>query len=317
MQTDRNQCTTENVEGFKMSVLVVGSVALDTIENQFGKVNDSPGGSALYFSCAASFFSPVNVVGVVGKDFDFNIIDFLKNRNVDLNGIYVEEGKTFRWGGKYHLNINKRDTTFTDLNVFQNFKPTIPKGYQNCEYVFLANIDPELQLQVLDQIKKPKLIVLDTMNFWISSKKNLVEEVIKRSDIIILNDEETWELTENPNLLDAGKQILSMGPTYLIIKKGEHGAVLLGKDSFFTVPAFPVQVVKDPTGAGDSFAGGFVGYLAREKNMGKATLRKAVVFGSVVASFNVEDFSFNRLKKLTDGDMQQRYDKMKEMTQID
>jgi sugar/nucleoside kinase (ribokinase family) len=300
-----------------MSVLVVGSIALDTIENQFGKVDDSPGGSALYFSSAASFFSPVNVVGVVGTDFNFGIIDFLKKRKVDLNGIYVENGKTFRWGGKYHLDINKRDTIFTDLNVFQNFKPTIPKNYQNCEYVFLANIDPELQLQVLAQIKKPKLVVLDTMNFWISSKKNIVEEVIKRSNIIILNDEETRELTEIPNLLDAGKQILSMGPSYLIIKKGEHGAVLLGKDSLFSVPAFPVQVVKDPTGAGDSFAGGFVGYLAREKNIAKSTLRKAVVFGSVVASYNVEDFSFNRLIKLTDVDLIERYEKMKEMTQID
>ena len=317
MQLDRNQCTTENVEEFKMSVLVVGSVALDTIENQFGKADDSPGGSALYFSSAASFFSPVNVVGVVGTDFDFKIINFLKNRDVDLNGIYIEEGKTFRWGGKYHLDINKRDTTFTDLNVFQNFKPIIPKAYQNSKYVFLANIDPELQLKVLDQINDPNLVVLDTMNFWISSKKDKVEEVIKRSDIIILNDEETREFTGNPNLLSAGKEILSLGPKYLIIKKGEHGAVLLGENSFFTTPAFPLELVKDPTGAGDSFAGGFVGYLAREKNMDKTTLRKAVVYGSVIASFNVEDFSFNKLILLTENDIQKRFEKMREITQIE
>ena len=261
-----------------MSVLVVGSVALDTIENRFGKVDDSPGGSALYFSSAASLFAPVNVVGVVGSDFDFSIVEFLKKRNVDINGIYVEEGKTFRWGGKYHPDINKRDTTFTDLNVFQNFKPAIPDSYKNSEYVFLANIAPELQLQVVDQISKPKLVVLDTMNFWISSQKDKVEVVIKRSDIIILNDEETREFTENPNLLEAGKEILELGPKYLIIKKGEHGAVLVGKDSFFTVPAFPVDIVKDPTGAGDSFAGGFVGYLAKEQNLNQSTLRKAVVY---------------------------------------
>lgn len=299
-----------------MSVLVVGSVALDTVENRFGKVNDSPGGSALYFSSAASLFSPVNVVGVVGTDFDFSIIEFLKKRNVDLNGIYTEEGKTFRWGGKYHLNINKRDTTFTDLNVFQNFKPNIPESYKNSEYVFLANIDPDLQLQVLDQISKPKLVVLDTMNFWISGKRDKVEEVIKRSNIIILNDEETREFTDNPNLLEAGRQILSLGPEYLIIKKGEHGAVLLGKDSFFTVPAFPVRTVMDPTGAGDSFAGGFVGYLAKEKKSDNNTLRTAVVYGSVIASFNVEDFSFNRLIEINQEDLQRRYNKMRDITQI-
>jgi len=297
-----------------VSVLVVGSVALDTIENRFGKVDDSPGGSALYFSSAASLFAPVNVVGVVGSDFDFSIVE---KRNVDINGIYVEEGKTFRWGGKYHLDINKRDTTFTDLNVFQNFKPVIPESYKNSEYVFLANIAPELQLQVLDQISKPKLVVLDTMNFWISSQKDKVEEVIKRSDIIILNDEETREFTENPNLLEAGKEILELGPKYLIIKKGEHGAVLLGKDSFFTFFAYPVDIVKDPTGAGDSFAGGFVGYLAKEQNLNQSTLRKAVVYGSVIASFSVEDFSFNKLKYLSDDDLQLRFDKMREITRID
>jgi sugar/nucleoside kinase (ribokinase family) len=300
-----------------MNVLVVGSVALDTIENSFGKVDDSPGGSALFFSSAASLFSSVNVVGVVGSDFDFSIIDFLKNRNVDLNGVYVEEGKTFRWGGKYHQDINNRDTTFTNLNVFENFKPNIPEPYKNSEFVFLANIAPDLQLQVLDQINKPKLVVLDTMNFWISSQRDKVEEVIKRSDIIILNDEETREFTENPNLLEAGKEILDLGPKYLIIKKGEHGAVLLGKDSFFTVPAFPVDIVKDPTGAGDSFAGGFVGYLAKENNLDQSTLRNAVVYGSVVASFNVEDFSFKRLIDLSADDLQRRFDKMREITRLD
>jgi sugar/nucleoside kinase (ribokinase family) len=300
-----------------MSILVVGSVAYDTIENRFGKVNDSPGGSALYFSSAASLFSPVNVVGVVGSDFDFSILEFLKNRSVDLSGLYVEEGQTFRWGGKYHHDINKRDTTFTLLNVFENFKPNIPEAYKNSEYVFLANIAPDLQLQVLEQISKPKLVVLDTMNFWISSQKDILKEVIKRSDILILNDEETREFTENPNLLEAGKKILELGPKYLIIKKGEHGATLLGKSSIFTVPAFPVDVVKDPTGAGDSFAGGFVGYIAQQNNIDELTLRKAVVFGSIIASFNVEDFSFNRLKDLNLDELQERIFKLKEITRID
>lgn len=300
-----------------MSVLVVGSVALDTIENKFGKIDDSPGGSALYFSSAASLFAPVNVVGVVGSDFDFSIINFLKQRNVDINGIYSEEGKTFRWGGIYREDINKRDTTFTDLNVFENFKPNIPENYKNCEYVFLANIAPDLQLQVLKQINNPKLVVLDTMNFWINSQREKVKEVIKQSDVIILNDEETRDFTENPNLLEAGKEILDLGPKYLIIKKGEHGAVLMGKNSFFTVPAYPVNLVKDPTGAGDSFAGGFVGYIAKEQKLDDSTLRNAVVFGSIIASFNVEDFSFNRLKNLTIDDLQTRFDKMKEITRID
>ena len=300
-----------------MSVLVVGSVALDTIENRFGKVDDSPGGSALYFSSAASLFSPVNVVGVVGTDFDFSIIDFLRDRNVDFEGMYSEEGKTFRWGGKYHFDINKRDTLFTDLNVFENFKPNIPENYKNSDYVFLANIAPDLQLQVLDQIINPKLVVLDTMNFWISGAREKVEEVIKRSDVIILNDEETREFTENPNLLEAGKEILELGPKYLIIKKGEHGAILLGKDSYFVVPAYPVDIVKDPTGAGDSFAGGFVGYVAQVNNLDNSTLRKAVVYGSIIASFNVEDLSFNRLKNLSRDDLQKRFNKMKEITSID
>lgn len=300
-----------------MSILVVGSVAFDTIENRFGKVDDSPGGSALYFSTAASLFAPVNVVGVVGTDFDFNILNFLNTRNVDLSGLYAEEGKTFRWGGKYHHDINKRDTTFTHLNVFENFKPNIPEDYKNSDYVFLANIAPDLQLQVLEQISKPKIVVLDTMNFWISSQKDILAEVIKRTDILILNDEETREYTENPNLLEAGKKLLELGPKYLIIKKGEHGAVLLGKSTIFTVPAFPVDIVKDPTGAGDSFAGGFVGYLAKQKIIDEPTLRKAVVIGSIIASFNVEDFSFNRLKDLSLEELQVRIDKLKEITKID
>ncbi|MFC2088619.1 PfkB family carbohydrate kinase [Calditrichota bacterium] len=299
-----------------MSVLVVGSVALDTVETTQNSVQDSLGGSALYFSSAASLFTYVNVVGVVGSDFNFADIEFLKNRNVDLSGLYIEEGKTFRWGGRYHQDVNKRDTLFTDLNVFENFKPNIPENYRQSEYIFLANIDPELQLQVLDQIKNPRYVVLDTMNFWISGKRDKVIEVLKRSNIVILNDEETRELTENPNLLDAGRQILTMGPEYIIIKKGEHGAVLLGKNTYFSIPAFPLENVADPTGAGDSFAGGFVGYLSKQQNNDESHLRKAIVYGSVIASFTVQDFSFKRLIQISDEDINYRFEKMKEITRF-
>jgi sugar/nucleoside kinase (ribokinase family) len=299
-----------------MSVLVVGSVALDTIETENASANDSLGGSALYFSAAASFFNRVNVVGVVGTDFNFAEIDFLKNRNVDLSGLYIENGETFRWGGRYHRDINKRDTLFTYLNVFENFNPIIPQNYRNSDYIFLANIDPELQLQVLEQTKTPKCVVLDTMNFWISGKREKVLEVLKKSNIIILNDEETRELTENPNLLEAGRQILSMGPEYIIIKKGEHGAVLMGKHTYFCIPAFPIEVVVDPTGAGDSFAGGFVGYLSKTRRKNDLNIRKAIVYGNVIASFTVEDFSFNRLIQINEDDINYRFEKIKEMTKF-
>jgi len=297
-----------------MSILVVGSVALDTVETQYGSVDNSPGGSALYFSAAASFFAPVNVVGVVGSDFNFSDIEFLKFRNVDLSGLYMEEGKTFRWGGRYHVDVNKRDTLFTDLNVFQNFKPNIPESYRDSKYIFLANIDPILQLQVLEQINNPDVVVLDTMNFWISGNRKKVVEVIKRSHIVILNDEETRELTDDTNLLNAGKKVLEMGPKYLIIKKGEHGAVLLGHDVYFSVPAYPVDKVVDPTGAGDSFAGGFVGYLSKQNSLKESDIRRAVVYGSVIASFNVEDFSFGMLTKLSEDDIYDRFNKLKKIT---
>jgi len=297
-----------------MSILVVGSIAFDTVETPYGKVNDSLGGSALYFSAAASFFSPVNVVGVVGSDFDASKISFLKKRGVNLDGLYVESGSTFRWGGRYHKNLNQRDTLFTYLNVFKDFQPKIPQHYRKCEYVFLANIDPELQLQVLEQINNPKLVILDTMNFWISGKRNILEEVIKRCDILILNDEEIRELSDEPNLLLAAEKIISKGPKALIIKKGEHGAMLFNEDKIFFAPAFPLKKVVDPTGAGDSFAGGFVGYLAKEDDFSDKTLRKAIIYGSAVASFNVEDFSFKALINLTAEKLEERVSKFRDLT---
>ncbi len=283
-----------------MNILVVGSVALDTVETPFGSVDDSPGGSALYFSHAASFFAPVNVVGVVGTDFDMNLIKAGKNRPINFDGVYTEEGKTFRWGGRYHKDPNKRDTLFTDLNVFENFKPQIPLNFRKSEIVFLANIDPNLQLQVLEQIEKPELVVLDTMNFWISGQRPALEDVIRRTNIIILNDEEIKQLTGETNLITGGRKVLDMGPDTVVIKKGEHGAVMLKKDCYFTAPAYPVREVIDPTGAGDSFAGGFVGYLAQKADFSDKEFRKAVIYGTVIASFCVEDFSFKNLVSLTD-----------------
>lgn len=296
------------------SILVVGSIAYDTVETPYGKVKDSLGGSGLYFSAAASLFSPVNVVGVVGSDFDVSKISFLKKRKVDFNGLYVESGETFRWGGRYHEDTNKRDTLFTLLNVFEDFQPRIPVEYRKTEYIFLANIDPVLQLNVLDQIEKPKLTVLDTMNFWISGKLPTLREVIKRCDILILNDEEARELTGRSNLMTATREIVTMGPQTAIIKKGEHGALLYHNEKFFFAPAFPLEKVVDPTGAGDTFAGGFLGYLAKANDFSERTLRKAVIYGSAIASFNVEDFSFNRLIDLKKEELEERVRLFKQLS---
>ena len=297
-----------------MNILVVGSIALDTVETPEESVNDSPGGSALYFSNAASFFAPVNVVGVVGDDFDPKMIDFGKNRPINFDGVYTESGKTFRWGGRYHDDPNKRDTLFTHLNVFENFKPDIPVQFRDSNIIFLANIDPELQLQVLNQINDPKLVVTDTMNFWISGKRNKLEEVIHHTNILILNDEETRQLTGEINLNSGASRLLEMGPDVVVIKKGEHGALLISKGSYFIAPAFPVEKVVDPTGAGDSFAGGLVGYLAKKGSFDDSELRKAIMYGTVVASFCVEDFSFRRLAKLNSNELTERYNTLKNIT---
>jgi sugar/nucleoside kinase (ribokinase family) len=297
-----------------MNILVVGSIAFDTVETSEQSVHDSPGGSALYFSNAASFFAPVNVVGVVGEDFDLKVIDFGKDRPINFDGLYTEKGKTFRWGGRYQDDPNKRDTLFTHLNVFENFKPEIPKSFRDSDIVFLANIDPELQLQVLNQITNPKLIVTDTMNFWTSGKKDALDKVIKQSNIIILNDEESRQLTGEINIIHAGAKILESGPDVVVIKKGEHGAILIGRESYFVAPAFPVNKLVDPTGAGDSFAGGFVGYLADNEGFEDAEIRKAIMYGTVMASFCVEDFSFSRLAGLNKEELIERYNMLKNIT---
>lgn len=299
-----------------MSILVVGSIALDSVETPFGIATDSPGGSALFFSAAASFFAPVKVVGVVGEDFDFSIVNFLTKKKVDLSGIQVEKGQTFRWAGRYHPNMNERDTLYTHLNVFEYFQPEIPAHYRTCRYVFLANIDPVLQATVLDHIPSPILTVLDTMNFWISGKRQELMEVIRRVDVFILNDEEIKELTGEINVFLAAQQLLKWGPKVLVIKKGEHGAVLISKTDYFTLPAYPVTRVVDPTGAGDSFAGGFVGYLATCSRLTNLNFRKAVAYGSIVASFAVESFSFNRLREINRRQIEKRYEQFRKITRF-
>lgn len=299
-----------------MSILVVGSIALDDIETHHGKVADSPGGSTLFFSAAASFFAPVNIVGVVGEDFDFSHIEFLKDKNVDFKGLKVEKGKTFRWGGRYHQDVNQRDTLYTHLNVFETFRPVIPKSYKNSEFVFLANIDPDLQLQVLSSIPSPILTVLDTMNFWIDGKRKELEEVIGQVDVMILNDQEILQLTGAHNVHQGARILLEQGPKVLVIKKGENGALMMTADDYFSVPAYPVENVIDPTGAGDSFAGGFLGYLATCSKLNNDNYRKAVAYGSTIASFNVESFSFHRLKEISRPDIEQRMERFRDITRF-
>ncbi len=300
-----------------MSILVVGSAALDTVETPFGTVEDALGGSAIYFSAAASYFAPVNLVAVVGDDFPKEKIEFLKKKNVDFSGLEVADGKTFRWGGKYGFDLNDRDTLFTQLNVFEKFEPKIPDSYKNSEYIFLANIGPELQMDVLKQIQSPKLVALDTMNYWIGGDLPALRETLKHVDVLIVNDSEVRQLAYEANLVKASKIVQEMGPKTLIIKKGEHGALLITRDSFFWAPAYPLEFIYDPTGAGDTFAGGFMGYMAKSDDISIDNLKRAVVFGSTMASFCVEKFSLERLENLTEEEIRKRFYEFWQMTNFD
>jgi sugar/nucleoside kinase (ribokinase family) len=296
-----------------MSILVVGSVAFDTVETPRGKRERALGGSATYFSFAASFFSPVNLVAVVGKDFPGEYVNLLRSRGVDTKGLQVLDGKTFHWIGSYKHDMNEAITHSTCLNVFEDFKPVIPEEYRKSEYVFLANIDPELQLKVLEQIEKPRLVACDTMNFWIEGKREALLKLFQRVNIVVLNDAEARQITELPGLVKAGKKILEWGPERVIIKKGEHGVLLFDGESIFVAPAYPLGDIVDPTGAGDSFAGGFMGHLARKGSMDTSTLRQAIIYGSAIASFDVEGFSLDRLKTLSDADISRRYREFSEL----
>ncbi len=292
-----------------MSVLVVGSIALDTVKTPVEEHADLLGGSASYSAVGSSFFSPVKFVGIVGSDFPRKHIDFLKTLRIDVEGLQIVEGKTFRWSGEYMWDLNTRETRNVELNVFEHFNPTLPDSYKSAPYVLLANIAPSLQSHVLDQVESPRFIIADTMDLWISIAKQDLLDLIKRVDLLILNDGEARQLTQETSLIKAGRAILELGPEYVAIKKGEHGCLLFGPDKFFSCPAYPLEDIHDPTGAGDTFAGGVAGYLASldEAEVTFDMLRKAVVYGSVLASFNVEAFSLERLRTLSDGEIAERY----------
>jgi sugar/nucleoside kinase (ribokinase family) len=301
-----------------LSLLIVGSLGLDTVETPFDKVENALGGSATYISISASYFStPVNMVGVVGSDFPKKYIDLMKDHGVDLEGLQViAGGKTFRWGGKYHYDLNVRDTLFTELNVFEKFNPVIPENYKKAKYVCLGNIDPVLQSRVLDQLDKPQFVVCDTMNYWIEGMKDELLKLLKRVNVLIINDSEARLLSQEPNLIKAAKMIREMGPEILIIKKGEHGAMLFTSDTIFSAPAYPMESIFDPTGAGDSFAGGFTGYLHKTRDLSPDNMKRAVVYGSSLASFCVEKFSTNGLEDLSYLQIQDRFRAFMELSRF-
>lgn len=300
-----------------MGILVVGSVAFDSVETPFGQVENVLGGSATYFSTSASFFTDVNLVAVVGDDFPQEHVDFLRSRNIDLRGLAREAGSTFHWKGKYGYDLNEAQTLATHLNVFESFKPRIPAEYRNADYLFLANIDPELQMEVLSQVEKPRVIACDTMNFWISSKPEALRRVIEKVDIFIINEGEARQFTGEVNLVKAARAILGMGVKTLIVKRGEYGVLMFSGNSVFAAPAYPLEEVFDPTGAGDTFAGGFMGYLANTGDTSEAGIRQAIIFGSVMASFNVEDFSLERLRRLDYHEIESRYRSFKSLTHFE
>ena len=314
-----------------MSILVVGSVALDSIETPFGQAKEILGGAATYFSLAARFYDEVNLVAVVGTDFPERHVKFLQERGVNLDGLQVAEGKTFRWSGRYGYDMNAAETLDTQLNVFAAFHPELPDSYKDSEYVFLANIDPVLQLEVLSQIRRPKLTVLDTMNYWISNHREALAKAISAVDVVLINEAEVRQYTAVPSLVVGAREILEQGPQVLVVKKGDHGAVMFANGgsltrSFFCAPAYPLERVVDPTGAGDSFAGGFIGYLAQQNHVATPStcstpmlqrMRRAIVHGSVVASYTVEDCGVERLRTLTTDEIMARYREFQEFTSFE
>lgn len=290
-----------------MSIVVVGSVAFDTVVTPYGKVEEALGGAATYFAVAASYFCPVQVVAVVGEDFGAEHEGVFTERGVDIAGIRRADGDTFRWGGEYSWNLNERETLFTELNVFEGFDPELPATYREAPYVFLANIAPGLQMSVLEQMESPRLVALDTMNYWIEGSNATLKEAIGRVDVLVINDEEARELAGEYNLVTAAARIRDLGPSAVVIKRGEHGALAFLGDETFHVPGFPLEDLADPTGAGDTFAGGFMGYLARTGEHGPEALRRAIVAGSVMASFCVEQFSLDGIRSLDEDRIARRY----------
>ena len=303
-----------------MSILVVGTVAFDAIETPFGKTDKIVGGAATYICLSSSFFAKtLNLVSVVGEDFPSNAIQMLKNKSVDTDGLQIKKGeKTFFWSGKYHNDMNTRDTIDTQLNVLENFDPIVPEKYQESEFLMLGNLMPSVQKQVLSQMKKrPKLVVLDTMNFWMDLFMDDLKEALKEVDVLTINDEEARQLSGEYSLVKAAKLILAMGPKYLIIKKGEHGALLFNNEEVFFAPALPLEDVFDPTGAGDSFAGGFIGYLAKTNDISFENMKRAVINGSAMASFCVEKFGTQKLTEITQEDVNARINEFVKLVKFD
>ncbi len=299
-----------------MSILAVGSIALDTIKTPFGKAKNIPGGSASYFALSAINFCPVSIVAVIGADFPKKDISLLNKKNIDTKGLKVEDGKTFHWEGEYGWDFSNPKTIKTDLNVFADFDPKISESHKNSGYLFLANIDPLIQLKVLKQVKNPKLIACDTMNYWIENRNKELLKLLKKVDILIINESESRELTNKSNLVNAAKDMLRLGPKIVVIKKGEHGVLLFTKNGIFTTPAYLIESISDPTGAGDTFAGGFIGYLAKSKSLTEASLRRAAIYGTIMATFAVEDFGLNKLKNITNLDIAERIMRFKKITRF-
>ena len=297
-----------------MSILVVGTVAFDSIETPFGSAERVLGGSASYFAVAASFFSPVKIVGIIGQDFPQEYLTIFSGRGVDLEGLRREKGETFHWRGRYHEDLNVRDTVELHLNVLSGFVPHLPESYRDAEYVFLGNIDPDMQMEVLRQLRRMRLVACDTMDHWILNSGAALRKVLRKIETLIINDSEARLLSGEHNIVRAARAILKMGPKVVLIKRGEYGVLQFSDSSIFGTPAYPLEEVFDPTGAGDSFAGGFMGYLARSGDHSERGLRRSIVYGSVVASFTVEDFGLKRLTRLSLGEVEERYQRFLALT---
>ncbi len=299
-----------------MTLLVVGSIGYDSIETPLGSITDTLGGSSIHFSAASSLFTETRIVSVVGDDFNEDELRFLVDRSTDISGVVTESGKTFRWSGRYHENMNDRDTLSTELNVFEHFKPDIPDSFKDSKFIFLANTHPNLQLDVLDQIANPEFVAMDTMNFWIEGNRSELETVLKRVDAVILNDSEALEFSGEMTYPRAARSIAKFGPKFVIIKKGEHGALLYHDGSYFVLPAYILESVADSTGAGDSFAGGFMGYLAQQGSTENSSVRLGMAYGTCTASFCCEDFSTKRLASVTENDIKNRFRLYKQLIKI-
>ena len=299
-----------------MSILVVGSVAMDSVETPFGKRKDVLGGSATFFSITASFFNKVDIVAIVGEDFPKKYVSVLKGKGIGLGGLTTARGKTFRWKGRYDYDLNTAHTISTHLNVFKDFDPQLPGNLRDPEFLFLANIDPDIQHRVLDQVNRPKLVACDSMNYWISTKRRSLERLLGRIDMLLLNDAEARQLSGESNLIKAAQCIIARGPKSVIIKRGEHGVIYFSKNTHFVAPAYPLETIYDPTGAGDTFAGGMVGYVSRCRTINEAAIRKGIIYGSIMASFTVEGFSVSRLLGISKKDIKNRFDHFKKITKF-